>query len=80
MIQVAQNAQKRQKVNEGSGGKPYFETIAMKLWEQQRELRKNYDDGQLEAIEVEVRGYVHDALADFKLLYFIFSMYRFGWA
>lgn len=55
MIQIAQNVQKRQKVNESSGGKPFFETIAMKLWEQQRELRKNYDDTQLEAIEVEVR-------------------------
>lgn len=54
MIEVVRNAQKKQKTQHISGASPYFETIAMKLWEQQRDLRKNYDDAKLETIEIEV--------------------------
>ena len=54
MIQVAQNAQKKQKTSQSGGGAPYFETIAMQLLEHQRDLRKNFDDSQLNNIEVEV--------------------------
>jgi hypothetical protein len=57
MIKVAQEANKKQRVQSSGGGSPYFETIAMKLLEQQRELRKNYTDTQLELLEVEVRTF-----------------------
>jgi hypothetical protein len=52
MVSAAANVQKRQKTQ--GGASPYFETVAMKLLEVQRDLRKNYDDSRLEVIEVEV--------------------------
>ena len=54
MINATTQVQKRQKTQGGNGGAPFFETIAMKLLEQQRELRKSYDDAKLELIEIEV--------------------------
>jgi hypothetical protein len=53
MVSAASNVQKRQKT-QVTGASAYFETIAMKLLEVQRDLRKNYDDSRLEVIEVEV--------------------------
>lgn len=49
-IQVAsQFQQKKPKI-----GLDYFATIANKLFEIQQEVRKNYKDGEIETIEIEV--------------------------
>jgi hypothetical protein len=45
--------QKKQKVQQV--GTPYFETVAMRLLDVQKDLRKNYDDAALAQIEIEVR-------------------------
>ena len=56
MIEATAKLQKKQKIQHGAGsqGSPYFETIATKLHEIQKDLRKNYSDAQLDVIEVEV--------------------------
>ncbi len=43
---------KKQKVQQSSLS--HMECVAMRLWDVQKDLRKNYDDAGLSAIEVEV--------------------------
>lgn len=52
MIEATSRVQKKQKVQ--PVGAPYFETVAMRLLDVQKDLRKNYDDAALAQIEIEV--------------------------
>lgn len=46
---------KKQKVQQATMS--HMECVAMRLWDVQKDLRKNYDDAGLSAIEVEVALY-----------------------